>query len=121
VDAELRKKICRLIAGLVVADDDLAPEEDAFIDRLLAGFEIPAGDRDLIFPIIDRAEAAAEMRGMEPEVQQQALGMLVDAAVVDGKVVDEERAYLHAVGEAVGVTAEALDRQIAAALAKPRG
>ncbi len=35
VDAELRVTVCRLVAGLVVSDDDFSPEEEAFIERML--------------------------------------------------------------------------------------
>ncbi|MBI4700409.1 MAG: hypothetical protein HY744_04450 [Deltaproteobacteria bacterium] len=33
--AKIRAKICQLIAGIVVADDDIDEKEDAFVDRLL--------------------------------------------------------------------------------------
>jgi uncharacterized tellurite resistance protein B-like protein len=113
VDAEQRHKICRLIAGLVVSDDDLSPEEDAFLDRMLAGFGIPASDRDSIFPILDGAEAAAEMQRLPGPVREEALGMLLRAAVADGKIAPEERAYLGVVGAAIGLSSEALDQRIA--------
>lgn len=114
MDAELRRTVCRLVAGLVVTDDDLSPEEDAFVDKLIAGFGV--SERDEIFPIVDRTEAAASVRGLPPKVQEEALALLVQAAVADGKVVDEERSYLHTVGEAMGVTAAAIDERIRTAL-----
>jgi uncharacterized tellurite resistance protein B-like protein len=116
VDAELRKTVCRLVAGLVVSDDDLSPEEDAFIDRLMQRFEVE--DRSEIFPIVDRSEAAASVRALPGPVRDEALGLLVQAAVADGKVVDEERSYLHTVGEAMGIAAAAVDAQVAKALAR---
>ena len=33
MDAELRTTVCRIVAGLVVSDDDFSPEEEAFINR----------------------------------------------------------------------------------------
>ena len=53
MDQEMAKKVCRLVAGIIVADDDLDPKEDAFIDRMLAKFGIPGDERDSIFPIVD--------------------------------------------------------------------
>ena len=117
MDVEMRHTVCRLIAGLVVADDDLAPEEDAFIDRLLARFGVPAGDRDTIFPIVDRTEAAVKIRELPAAVQEEALKLLLEAAVADGKVVDEERDYLRSVGEALGLGEAAVDKRLADALA----
>lgn len=118
MDQELRETLCRLIAGLVVADDDLAPEEDAFITRMLERFDIK--DRDTIFPIVDRSEAAAKVRELPAVVQQEAFMWLVEAAIADGKVVDEERAYLLAVGEVIGLDAAATDDRIKKALAAPK-
>ncbi len=114
MDVELRTTVCRLVAGLVVADDDLSPEEDALVDRLVARFGV--ADRSVIFPIVDRSEAAAAVATLPEAVRQEALGLLVEAAVADGKVADEERAYLHTVGEAMGLVAVAIDAKIAEAM-----
>src|SRR5688572_26072148 len=101
-------RICRLVAGLVVTDDDLDEREDAFIERMLATFGIPWTDRNLTFPTVDGGEAAAALRAMSKEMQDQAVDLLVRAAAADGKIVPEERAYLLAVAEAVGMTPEEL-------------
>jgi len=114
VDAELRTTVCRLVAGLVVSDDDFSPEEEAFIERMLARFGIE--DRALIFPIVDRSEAAENVRSLPAAVQEEALAALVEASVADGKVVDEERGYLLAVGEAMGLDAKTVDLRISRAL-----
>ena len=114
MDVELRTTVCRIVAGLVVADDDFSPQEEAFIDRLLARFCL--GSRDAILPIMDRDEAAAGMGALPPEVQQEALDTLVDAAVADGKVVDEELAYLLAVAGVIGLDEPALEARIAKAV-----
>jgi hypothetical protein len=116
VDAQLRTTVCRLVAGLVVSDDDFSPEEEAFIERMLKRFDID--DRATIFPIVDRSEAAASVRVLPAAVQEEAMATLVEAAVADGKVVEEERVFLLAVGEAMGLQAAAVDRRIAQALGK---
>ena len=96
MDKELRRNICRLIAGLVVADDDLEPAEDAFVDKMLAKFDIPADERDTIFPIVDRSEAAETIRQLPKDAQTVALELLLEATVADGVVAPEEKAYLEA-------------------------
>jgi uncharacterized tellurite resistance protein B-like protein len=116
VDKEMRRNICRLIAGLVVADDDLEPSEEAFLDKLLAKFEIPASERDSIFPIVDRDEAAQTIRDLPKEAQAMALTLLIEATVADGVVKREERDYLDAVANELGVAGSDLERQIAAQL-----
>lgn len=117
MDEALRKKICRLVAGIVVADDDLDDKEDAFLDRLLVTFGVPAEQRDELFPIVDRDEAAAEMKTLPKDVQNDVFTRLIEAACADGKVVEEERAYLHAVADAIGVTHEDVDARLKKGLA----
>ena len=112
MDQELRTQMCRLIAGLVVADDDLQPAEEAFLDRVLAQFDIPEEERDSIFPIVDRSEAAVTIRELPESAQKAALELLIDAAMADGMVAPEERAYLDAVATEMGVSAGDLERQI---------
>ncbi|MFT3763995.1 MAG: TerB family tellurite resistance protein [Minicystis sp.] len=115
MDSELRHDVCRLIAGLVVSDDDFAPEEEAFIERMLERFGV--SNRDAIFPIVSYDEAAGQMRALPAPVQTEAMSLLIEAAVADGRIADEERAYLRAVGEVVGLDDAALDRRLAEALA----
>ncbi len=115
MDQALGRTVCRLIAGIVVSDDDLDPAEEAFVDRMLATFEIGEG-REAIFPLVDRVEAAAAIRELPQEAQEQALDLLIEASVADGKLVSEERAYLQLVAVEMGVSDGALQRAIAAKL-----
>ena len=43
------------------------------MDKLLAHFDIPESERDTIFPIVDRDEAAQAIRGLPKEAQASAL------------------------------------------------
>jgi uncharacterized tellurite resistance protein B-like protein len=112
----MKRSICRLIAGLVVADDDLEPSEEAFLDKLLAQFDIPESERDTIFPIVDRDEAAQAIRGLPQDAQASALKLLIQATVADGVVKPEERDYLDAVAKELGVAGSDLEQQISAEL-----
>jgi uncharacterized tellurite resistance protein B-like protein len=112
VDQTLRRSLCRLIAGIVVADDDLDPAEDAFVDRLITRFGLAEEGRDAIFPIVDRAEASASVRALPRPVQQEALDLLIEASMADGKIVAEERAYLDAVAAEMGLSSSALQGAI---------
>jgi uncharacterized tellurite resistance protein B-like protein len=118
VEHDLRLRVCRLVAGLIVADDDLDDAEDAFIDKMLAKFEIPPSERASIFPIVDRSEAAAEMKTLPAAVQEEAFGWLIDAAAADGKVVQEERDYLAEVGAALGISEVGIRQRLEKALKK---
>ena len=116
MDDALRRQVCRLIAGLVVSDDDLDAQEDAFLERLLARFSIPSSERDSIFPIVDRSDATEAMKALPPEAQQEAMSLLIEAAAADGKIAAEERAYLDTVAAVVGLDSAALEAKIKAAL-----
>lgn len=122
MDDSQARQVCQLIAGIVVCDDDLDPSEDAFIDRVLTRFGIPTDDRGVILPILDSKLAAESMRALPTEIQEEALGLLIEAACADGKVTPEEREYLDAVGEALDLSAEALSERVATALSDaPQG
>jgi len=118
VEKQMRTEVCRLIAGLVVADDDLTAAEEAFLDRVLRTFEIPDSEREAIFPIIDKDEAAATMRRLPQSAQHAALALLVEATAADGVVAPEERAYLDVVAREIGMSHAELDRAIAEQLTK---
>ena len=116
MDESVRRNVCRLIAGIVVSDEDLSPEEDAFVDRMLQRFGIPLSERDVIFPIVDATEAAAAMRALDPAVRQEAFGLLLDAAAADGSIAPEELTYLEAVSDVVGVSRDDLGDKLGEAL-----
>ena len=117
MDDEAKRKVARLVAGIVVADDDLDPEEDTFVTKLLARFGISDDERaEVIFPLVDAAEAAAAFSELSSDMQREAMQLVVDAAAADGKIVPEERAYLDALAKAVGVGADELDALVRGAL-----
>lgn len=118
MDEETRRKVCRLIAGIVVVDDDLDETEDKFVDRMLVQFNLSSDERDALFPIMDAKEAADEFRSLPPDVRFQALDLLVQAAAIDGVYVDEEKKYLHAVCDVVGIAEDEIDKRVQELIAK---
>jgi uncharacterized tellurite resistance protein B-like protein len=118
MDSTTARHVCRLIAGIVVSDENLSPEEDDFVNRMLERFGIPLEERDVIFPIIYSIDAAEAMKELPTEVRQEAFNLLIEAAALDGSIAPEELAYLEAVGDVVGKPREELSEQIAEALAK---
>jgi hypothetical protein len=116
-----KRRVARLVAGIVLVDDDLDPIEDLFIDKMLAGFGIPDSERAILFPIVDRAEASEEFARLAPDVQEEALAALVEAAAADGQIVDEERSFLSAMAAVAGWSEDKLVARCDAALARAPG
>jgi uncharacterized tellurite resistance protein B-like protein len=116
MDENVSRNVCRLIAGIVVSDEDLSPQEDAFVDRMLDRFGIPRAEREVIFPIIDATEAAAAVRELDPAVRTEAFGLLIEAAAADGSIAPEELTYLETVADAVGVSRDELSDRLSEAL-----
>lgn len=118
MDDSVARRVCRLIAGIVVSDDDLAPKEEAFVDRMLERFGIPVADREVVFPIIDEGEAVEAIQSLEPAVRDEAFALLIEAAAVDGSIEPEELSYLEAVATVVGVSKDELSDRLEEALKK---
>ncbi len=112
MDEAQRRRVCQLIAGIVVSDDDLDPNEDTFVDKMLAKFGIPQEEREVIFPIIDATDAAGAILTLPEDVRTEAFSLLIEAACADGQVVAEEREYLDAVAGALKIEAADVQKKI---------
>ena len=118
MDAHTARQVCRLIAGIVVSDDDLSPEEDAFVNRMLERFGIPLEEREVVFPTIYAVDASSTLKGLPEEIRMEAFDLLIEAAALDGTIAPEELGYLDAVREVVGASEEELSKRLNEALAK---
>jgi uncharacterized tellurite resistance protein B-like protein len=112
VDDKLRKDVCRLIAGILIADYDLDPREDEFLDRLLRSMKFPDIERSSIKPVSGKSEAAAMMRNLPAEARDLALSLILEAAVADGTVHDDEREYVHTIAEELGMSKDQIDEKL---------
>ncbi len=112
VDDQLGKDVCRLIAGILIADHELDPKEDEFLDRLLRAMKFPDIERSSIKPVSGKSEAAAMMRRLPPDARDLAFKLLLEAAVADGTVHDDERAYVHTIAEELGMSKDDIDRKL---------
>jgi CBS domain-containing protein len=122
VDEAQRRRLFRLIAGVLVADRQLGGPEDVFLARLCAELELPQSERQTLSPMSNPAEAARAMGTLPEEVRLEAFERVMDAAVVDVVVAAAERRYLLALGEAIGMTGSDVDARLTArGLAIPEG
>ena len=112
-----RRKVAQLVAGIVVTDDVLDPAEERFVDKMLEEFAIPDAERGAIFPILDGEEAAESLARLGPELHEEVMELLVQAAAADGQIVPEEEVYLAAVAKVAGVGDDELRARLDRALA----
>jgi DnaJ-domain-containing protein 1 len=110
-------KVCRLIAGIVVVDDDLDPAEEAFVEQILARFGLMPEDRDALFPIMDANEAREEIASLSKPLQNEVFELLVQAAAADKRFAQEERAYLQTVAAVMGIADGEVNQRVAKAMA----
>ena len=112
MDSKTSRQICQLVSGIIVADDDLDPAEQAFVERVFRKFGLEGKLRRSLFPTVDREEAARTLRGFPEDTQDYALKVLIEAASADGKIVGTERALLESMAHAMGLTDDELTERI---------
>lgn len=113
MEIEIRQKICQLVAGIIIADDILDDHEEKFVDRLIQRFGVGESGRDVIFPLVDRDEAAQQIKQLPKDAQDEALRLLIEAACIDGQIAPEERDYLKAIATALDVSDAVLAKRVA--------
>jgi tellurite resistance protein len=113
VDIEERGKVVELIQAVIGADGVVNGDEREFLRRVVERFGLtPEEQADRPVPS-DTGRAMKTLRALTPDVQARVMALLVEAAVVDGRVEPEERALLLASAATLGIEAYALEERIA--------
>ena len=113
MDVEERAKVVDLIQAMIAADGVVADEEREFFRRVVSRFGLSDEDRSDRVVASAAGRVMATLRALAPDVQARVMALLVEAAVVDGKVEPEERALLLASAATLGIEAYALEERIA--------
>jgi uncharacterized membrane protein YebE (DUF533 family) len=113
VSPEEQAKVVSLIEAVITADGVVVEEEREFLRRVIERFRISGEDRPDRIMTSDPGRATATLRTLAPDAQARVMALLVDAAVVDGRVQPEERALLLASTATLGIDAAALEERIA--------
>ena len=122
VDERQSREVVDLVAGLIATDDEFHPDELKFLAKVFERFGVAGtGDTLVVSPMRHSVQGAKAMRDLPPDVQAEALELLIESAVADGKIVAAERNYLLAVAGAAGISDEELDQRLEARLAQPGG
>jgi uncharacterized membrane protein YebE (DUF533 family) len=112
VDVEDRRRICRLVAGLLVSDDEFAPAEKSFLQRIYARFGLPPDEWEKLEPI-PVGEASGALHELPAEMHTRVAALLVEAAIADGVIDARERVYLLVAAAAMGIDAVEMEQRIA--------
>jgi len=118
LDSVYARRVCELIAGILLTDGEFHPSENDLLVRMFQGFGIPMEREVVLSPTLTGTAAAKAISELPDEVQQAALELLIDAAIADGKVVPTEQQYLEEVAEAMDITKEQLEEKITDRLLK---
>lgn len=111
MDIEERHKICDLIAAMISADGVVAEAEAELLRGIVRRFGLP--DRDTSSTLTgDLGRSTQVLRSLPNEARPKVMALLVEAAIVDGKVDPRERALLLASAAALGIDAIALEERI---------
>ena len=116
MDEETKRLVCRMVAGLVASDEEFTESEREFVERVLTQFDIPKDEWDAIYPLVDPEEAQAEIARLNGRAREVTIDLLVQAAAADGKIADEELAYLQAVAKAMSVHQSVIEYRLRAAM-----
>ncbi|MBS2020199.1 MAG: TerB family tellurite resistance protein [Deltaproteobacteria bacterium] len=112
MDVEEQYKVCELIEAVITSDGVIADDERAFLRRIVERFGLP--DRGPIkMAENDFGRSTATLRSLPPDVRTRVMALLVEAAVVDGRVEPQERALLLSSAATLGIEATALEERIA--------
>jgi uncharacterized tellurite resistance protein B-like protein len=115
MDVDDRRRICQLVASILVADEEFSESEKAFLRRVCARFGLASDEAERIAPL-DAGTASSELRRLPADLQAKVMALLIEAALADGVVEPRERVFLLLAAAAFGIDADAVEKRIAARL-----
>lgn len=110
MDLEDRYTVCELIESVIAADGVVDDREREFLQGIIRRFALPPREKRAT---VNVGLTTAKLRALPSDVQTRVMALLVEAAVIDGKVDPHERAMLLASAATLGIEANALEERIA--------
>ena len=111
MDIEEQDKVCQLIEAVIAADGVIDDSEREFLRKIVERFGLPERE-PVAHSESDFGRTTNTLRNLTPDVQTRVMALLVEAAVVDGRVDPQERALLLASAATLGIDATALEERI---------
>ncbi|MBI5490191.1 MAG: TerB family tellurite resistance protein [Deltaproteobacteria bacterium] len=118
MDTKDKIVICKVVAQAILSDAAITDEEHAFLDKLMDSYGLDKTQRKEVLHRNlgdDTTEMAREVG--DAEARKTLLAELAKAVAVDGVFAAAEEELLGRVGEALGVSADEIDKLIGDAVA----
>ena len=112
MDVEEQHQVCELIEAMITADGVVKDAEREYLRKIVERFGLPERETGPMSEN-DFGKATTTLRTLAPDVQTRVMALLVEAAVIDGRVDPQERALLLASAATLGIEATALEERIA--------
>lgn len=111
---EINDKIarCRLLATLVVADDNVEESELEFLERAMERFELTEEDKVKVMVLLDEDEALEAIESLPDNERHEFLNDLAEIAWIDGDLDRYEIDQVHKVATAMGFNALDVERAL---------
>lgn len=119
MEREEQLKVVELIEAMIAVDGVVVEEERAFLRKVIARFGLSQAERADHVAASTPGRTTTTLRALAPDLQTRVMALLVEAAIVDGRVDPEEHALLLASAAAIGLEADVLEERIARRLASP--
>jgi hypothetical protein len=117
MDIGTRRKVCELVTGIIATDRELHPSELKFMLKTFEAFGVARGGEDqAICPTVDSGEAARLMKELPLDLREEIVELLIQSAIIDGKIVPAEREFILTVGRAAGLKSEGIEERLAQTL-----
>ena len=117
MDINDRVARCRLIASIIVADDEVTEEELAFLEKAMQRLGLTEQDKAKAMVLFDESEAKAALSALGRDDRLAFLKEMADAAWVDNNIDEYEVERIQELASAMNLSQEDIDAALAQAQA----
>lgn len=103
---------CRLIASIIVADDEVTEEELAFLERAMKRLQLTEEDKAKAMVLFDEAEAEEALAVLDRDERLGFLDEMAAAAWVDNHLDEYEIDRIQELAQAMSLNKEDVDKAL---------
>jgi len=117
MDINDRVARCRLIASIIVADDEVTEEELEFLERAMKRLGLTEQDKAKAMVLFDESEAQNALSALDRDARLGFLKEMADAAWVDNNLDDYEVERIQELATAMSLSQDDIDAALTKAQA----